>query len=340
MTSPLVSICINNFDYDEYVGSAIRSALAQRGVATEVIVVDDGSSDGSEAVIAEFEPEITFIQQENGGQAAAINAGFCASRGDVVIFLDADDELEPTCAARVAAAMAPGVAKVHWRLRLVDAGGVPFGFNPSPRASLASGDVSGDLVRTGWYSTVPMSGNGFPRWVLERLMPVPEADFRRAAEPPLLMGAAFLGPVVAIDEALTRYRLHDRNAFAARGSITPEALRRRLDHARVLDQLLPRVAAQHGVVVPPGRVLSHPDFRLMELLERRGDPDAGLAARVRAGLSLLRSVVTNGTLRPRRRVLLGLAGAAVPIAPRTFVNHLRDVALAGKPMASRRRSSS
>ncbi len=94
-----------------------------------------------------------------------------------------------------------------------------------------------------------------------------------------------------------------------------------------------------GVVVPPGRVLSHPDFRLMELLERRGDLDAGLAARARAGLALLRSVVTNATLRPRRRVLLGLAGAVVPILPRPLVEHLRDVALAGKPMVPRRRSS-
>ena len=338
MPSPAVSICINNYNYAQFVGRAIESALAQRDVPSlEVVVVDDGSTDGSEDVIAGFEARKTIVRRENGGHAAALNSGFAASSGDLVIFLDADDELDPTCAARALAAAEPGVAKVHWRLRLVDADGRPFGFNPSTQTALAEGDVSEELVRTGWYSTVPTSGNAFPRRVLEQLMPLPEADFTRSGEALLIMGAAFLGPVAAIDDALTSYRVHGDNAFATRGSISGAAMQRRLDHARVLDRWLPRLAAQHGISVPAGRVLGHPDFRLMELVERRRDPTAGIAATLRAGFALISAATRTAALRPRRRALLGVAGVLVPVLPGSLVDHICDVALAGKPMRPVRR---
>jgi hypothetical protein len=333
MPSPAVSICINNYNYAQFVGRAIESALAQRDVSgLEVIVVDDGSTDGSAEVIAGFEARTTFVRRENGGHAAAMNSGFAASSGDLVIFLDADDELDPTCAARALAAAGPGVAKVHWRLRLVDADGRPFGVNPSMQTPLAEGDVSSELARTGWYSTVPTSGNAFPRRVLEQLMPLPEAEFTRSGEALLIMGAAFLGPIAAIDEPLTSYRVHGDNAFAVRGSISDAAMQRRLDHARVLDRWLPQLAARHGISVPEGRVLGQPDFRLMELVERRRDPTSGTLSRVGAGVALLRAASRTAALRPRRRAMLGVAGLLVPVLPRPLVDHICDVALAGKPM--------
>ena len=338
MPSPAVSICINNYNYAQFVGRAIESALAQRDVPSlEVVVVDDGSTDGSEDVIAAFGADTTFVRRDNGGHAAAMNSGFAASSGDLVIFLDADDELDPTCAARALAAAGPGVAKVHWRLRLVDTDGRPFGFNPSLQTPLADGDVSDELVRTGWYSTVPTSGNAFPRRVLERLMPLPEEEFTRSGEALLIMGAAFLGPVAAIDEPLTLYRVHGDNAFASRGSISDVAMQRRLDHARVLDRWLPVLAAEHGISVPAGRVLGQPDFRLMELVERSRDPAVGIVATLGAGLALVSAAIRTDALRPRRRALLGVAGVLVPVLPRPLVDHIRDVALAGKPMRPVRR---
>ena len=333
MPSPAVSICINNYNYGKYVGRAIESALGQRHVpALEVIVVDDGSTDGSEDVIAAYASDTTIIRRDNGGHAAALNTGFAASSGDLVIFLDADDELDPACAARALAAARPGVAKVHWRLRLVDAEGRPFGFNPSLQTPLAAGDMSEELVRTGWYSTVPTSGNAFPRRVLEQLMPLPEAEFTRSGEALLIMGAAFLGPIAAIEDPLTSYRVHGDNAFAVRGNISDAAMQRRLDHARVLDSWLPELAARHGISVPAGRVLGQPDFRLMELVERRRDPTSGTFARLGAGLALMRAASRTTALRPRRRALLGVAGLLMPVLPRSLVDHICDVALAGKPM--------
>src|ERR1700676_3954845 len=90
---PSVSIVISCFNYERYVGAAIRSALEQVGPASEVVVVDDGSGDGSRDLIAAFGDQITAIVKDNGGQASALNLGFQASAGDAVIFLDADDVL-------------------------------------------------------------------------------------------------------------------------------------------------------------------------------------------------------------------------------------------------------
>src|SRR5687768_16888627 len=89
--SLLVSIIINNFNYADYLGAAIDSALRQEYAHLEVIVVDDGSSDRSQDVIASYASRITAIFKSNGGQASALNAGFAASWGDVILFLDSDD---------------------------------------------------------------------------------------------------------------------------------------------------------------------------------------------------------------------------------------------------------
>ena len=97
--APLVSVVINNYNYARYLAQAIDSALGQTYPGTEVVVVDDGSSDGSRDVIAAYGTRVVPVLKENGGQASAFNAGFAASRGDVVLFLDADDCLLPTAAA-------------------------------------------------------------------------------------------------------------------------------------------------------------------------------------------------------------------------------------------------
>ena len=94
MSLPTVSVVVNNFNYERYVGLAIESALAQRP-RPEVVVVDDGSSDGSRALLSEYKRRVKLVLQDNGGQAAAFNSGFAATTGDVVLFLDADDLLAP-----------------------------------------------------------------------------------------------------------------------------------------------------------------------------------------------------------------------------------------------------
>src|SRR5260221_4951064 len=90
---PLVSIAINNFNYAAYVGQCIDSALAQTYRPIEVVVVDDGSTDGSRTVIERYADRIRTLFKPNGGQASAMNAGFAMASGNVGLFIVADDLL-------------------------------------------------------------------------------------------------------------------------------------------------------------------------------------------------------------------------------------------------------
>jgi hypothetical protein len=83
---PLVSILINNYNYAHFVTEAIESALAQTYRHVEIIVVDDGSTDDSREVIGRFGNLVRMVAKENGGQASAFNAGFAASKGEIICF--------------------------------------------------------------------------------------------------------------------------------------------------------------------------------------------------------------------------------------------------------------
>lgn len=89
-----ISIVIPAYNAERYVEDAVRSVLAQEGCdEIEVVVVNDGSTDGTRAALAAFEddPRVVVIHQENAGISGARNAGIRASRGVYVGFLDADD---------------------------------------------------------------------------------------------------------------------------------------------------------------------------------------------------------------------------------------------------------
>src|SRR5207302_4981495 len=89
----LASVVVNNHNYERFVGEAVESALAQTYPHTEVVVVDDGSTDGSRDVLERFRGDIQLVLKPNGGQRSAFNAGLERSSGDLVCFLDADDTL-------------------------------------------------------------------------------------------------------------------------------------------------------------------------------------------------------------------------------------------------------
>jgi glycosyltransferase involved in cell wall biosynthesis len=238
--SPKVSCIISCFNYAEYVGTAIESVLSQDYACKEVIVVDDGSSDGSWKVIQRYTPSVQAIHIANGGQARACFVGVGASTGDFIHFLDADDFLRPGALRAIAAHCRADVAKVQFPLTPVDARGESLG---DPFPSLKETYTAGDLVRTinatGSYSTPPTSGNVYRRDVLGYIDSI---DYERAVDGILYLLAPFLGRVVTLHEPLVSYRVHDRNdsAFA---TISPdrfnEEARRfmeRLKHLSVLCQ--------------------------------------------------------------------------------------------------------
>jgi hypothetical protein len=213
-----LSVIITSHDYERYVGEAIASALEQ-GAPTEVIVVDDGSTDGSRGVIESFGERITAIFTANRGQAAAQNAGFAASSGEAVLFLDADDLLLPSAAESVRAALRdPAVAKVHWSMPIVDADGRRTGEIQDPE--LAEGDLRRAFFEVGPLSdetmpNPPGSGNAYPRWFLEAVSPIPEDTYFRSPDEYLFGLAPAFGPIARI-EPQSLYRVHGTNTSLLR----------------------------------------------------------------------------------------------------------------------------
>lgn len=334
-----MSVCIINHNYADFVGHAVESALQQSHAPHEVVVVDDGSTDDSLERLAEFGGQVGLITQAQAGMAPAMNRAFAELTGDYVLFLDADDFLHPACIQTALSVMTPQAAKTHWRLRLVDTTGQPFGVNPPKQVKLASGDVTDELCRSGTYATVPTSGNLWARWALESVMPVPEDPFRYSGDGYLNLAIPFVGDVVPVAEELSSYRVHDRNRSTQRRALDAHRMRIRLDQAKALDAWLPIVSARYGRHVASGTVLAQPEFHFMRLLAEHGSPSRRSSpVRVLDGLRLCRNVVGTA-IRPRRKLLLGAAATVLPLLPRRWAEHVRDVAFGGKPpfVRSRRR---
>ena len=91
----LVSVMIGVYNGERYLGEAIESVLAQTHSPVELIVVDDGSTDGSGEIAASYGPSVRCIRQERGGMAASRNRAIREASGDFFAFLDADDRFPP-----------------------------------------------------------------------------------------------------------------------------------------------------------------------------------------------------------------------------------------------------
>src|SRR5579883_2980546 len=152
MTAPLVSIIITNFNYARFLPTAIDSALAQSYTPIEVVVVDDGSTDDSRQIIAGYGDRVRPVLKANGGPASACNAGFIAARGDIVLFLDADDVLETPAIEQVVAAMGANVSAVQIPVRTIDDSGQPLGsVLPLLPKGWNSAAIRRTVMRAGFY---------------------------------------------------------------------------------------------------------------------------------------------------------------------------------------------
>jgi glycosyltransferase involved in cell wall biosynthesis len=249
--APLVSIIINNYNYGRYLDDAIDSALCQTHSNVEIVVVDDGSTDDSRAIIASYERRIIPVLKENAGMASTYNAGLAASGGDLVLFLDSDDVLLPS-AAEQAAVRATGkpVTKVHWPLRVIDALGRPTR-RVVPQRTLEEGDLRERVVRLGpdSYASPPTTGNAWSRRFLENVLPVPEAEFRQHADVYLTTLAPLFGPIAKVAEPLGCYRVHGQNDYACRS--VAERNERNLSVYDYRCRALSKYLGTLGMVVPP-----------------------------------------------------------------------------------------
>lgn len=247
---PLVSIIINNYNYERFLKQSIDSALAQTYPHTEVIVVDDGSIDGSWALIEQYGDHILPISQANGKQGKAFNTGFASSQGDVIIFLDADDYLFPEAAQQIIDIWQPDTAKVHYRLQVVDANSQSLNFTyPQGGKRLAAGPVWQQVLDIAAYAGVPTSGNALSRQALEALSPIPK-DFNTMADDYLSVLIPFFGNVLAVETPLGAYRIHGNNQWAISTTASSSRLHRFIQHDLARCELLRRKVPEFGYEVP------------------------------------------------------------------------------------------
>ena len=127
----LVSIVVPSFNHRRFVGEAIASALAQSYPALEVVVVDDGSTDGSQELLRALtaDPRVRLIEQENRGAHAAIARGLELARGEVLFVLNSDDAFPPRRVERLMDELArhPEAAAACSWIEIVDQAGAVIG---------------------------------------------------------------------------------------------------------------------------------------------------------------------------------------------------------------------
>jgi glycosyltransferase involved in cell wall biosynthesis len=210
----LVSVVINNHNYGRFLADAVDSALRQTYSPIEIIVVDDGSTDDSAAVIGSYGDRIVSVCKANGGQGSAFNEGFRKSHGDVVIFLDADDALLPDAISAAAKEFREGVSKIHWPLWRADDALTSVGLLFPPE-DLPFGDLRDFTFAEGPSTTLSTvtSANAFARTYLEQVMPMPEPEHRISADGYVCGLAPAYGIVGRVAEPMGLYRIHNSNNY-------------------------------------------------------------------------------------------------------------------------------
>jgi glycosyltransferase involved in cell wall biosynthesis len=321
----LVSIVIPNYNYGRYLRIAIDSALAQTYSPVEVIVVDDGSTDDSRAIIESYSDRIAPILKANGGHGSALNAGYLVSRGGIVIFLDADDELMPDAVEQVMKAWRPSVAKAQFQLEMVDEDSKPLGERvPTFDDFLPNGDIRDRIKRFGEYPSSPSSGNAYSRKALDRLMPMDEALWPAGSEKSLVFLTPFFGDVVSLRQPLGRYRIHAANDSGFKGRHL-EKLHRRLSAVYFIPETICSVAASKGIELDP-RVLGSTSRELkLRMASIRLDPKTHPIARdTRLGLLVkgIRASLREPDLTLKIRATQSAWFVLMAIGPMSVVSRL------------------
>ena len=213
LQQPSLSVIVNNYNHERFLGEAIDSVLALQMPLAEIVVVDDGSTDGSRDVIARYGERVTPLLQANTGQLQACLNALRLTTGDYIYFLDADDRVRPAFARAIARALVARPAKVQFRLTSVGQDGEPLdSVFPAYVAGYSTVRMLRDIEVWGLYVCPPTSGNVFRRDVMARVAAVAgQIDYETAIDGIALYLAPTMGEIVTVDESLADYRLHGAN---------------------------------------------------------------------------------------------------------------------------------
>jgi len=147
--SPLCSVVVPAFNVERFLQDTIHSVVKQSHPDWELLVVDDGSTDRTLEVAKTIQhPRVRLFTQANGGSSVARNKGLRESRGQYVVFLDADDRLRPTALARFVKALedTPRCVVAYGEIRAISAEGDALDTRPSRLVKRSSGDLLGALL--------------------------------------------------------------------------------------------------------------------------------------------------------------------------------------------------
>ena len=220
---PRVSVIMPAYNHERFVRTALESVVAQTFDDLEIIVIDDGSTDSTGAILDAFAAEcashpVTVVHQPNEGAHAAINHGLVLARGEFVSLINSDDLYEPTRLAKLLSAMDDhGAGFAFSGTRFVDDDGVECG-NESYVSQLRDEIARCKTVANPLYALLHCNvaistGNFcFRRELLEETGGF--GSFRVCHDWDFILAATYLTPIRFVHESLYVYRLHQHNTFA------------------------------------------------------------------------------------------------------------------------------
>ena len=204
-SQPLVSIVTPTYNQAAYLGETIRSVLAQDYPRIEYLVLDDGSTDETPAVLQQFDGLVRWERHANMGQSNTLNKGWRQCRGEYLGYLSSDDRLLPHAVSTLVKAIEsrPDVSVVYCDFNVIDKNGTVVRELTSPDFDHAQ------LVEE--LNCQPGVGVLFRRAVFDRtggwnpeLRKIPDFEF--------WLRAARLGPFLRVPHALSEYRVHEESA--------------------------------------------------------------------------------------------------------------------------------
>lgn len=209
---PNVSIVIPTYNRRDFLRVTIRSALAQTYREYEVIVVDDGSTDGTRELLALYADAIRPVYQSNRGTSGACNAGYRTARGEYLVFLDHDDLIRPDflelLVGVLAARPAACIAYCAWEYIDVAAALLPGTTRPRREGRLLP-----ELLQGG-FNLVSPGAALIRRTCFEQVGPFDES-ISQCVDWDLWLRFALAGHSFAyVDQPLLRYRIHPHNRSA------------------------------------------------------------------------------------------------------------------------------
>lgn len=303
-----VSVVVPTYQRADVLPRALRSVANQSHRPLEVVVVDDGSTDGTRRVVEAFRPksdlEVVYHRQENAGCAAARNQGLALADGEWVLFLDSDDALEPgAVAGLLEAARAADASFAYGPAMEVLAGGVERLNRPVAAAAperLATALFLDPNVRNGavlFRTDVVRDAGGL------------DASLRHSEDTDLLQRVAAAHTGAYSDAPTVRVYHHGTNKSRNRVAVVRALIR---SATRALEEF-PELAAALGPAGPAR--LRQLERQLVRALVLRGDLHEAAAAPPHARRALDRVCIRLNTALPARawawtRVRLGRPAVA------------------------------